>query len=160
MDELEDQYRYARTGYVNLSRKSDFTLSAVLALLPGEGKLPLRWHYKGDAAFVAKHGALGNVLWAAASSSHLLLIGGQKVLRIWTDTAMHCKVDLSPQLAGVLTGVPTFVVKDIPAGNARKCKPFVHRTRIWQQHQAATLVETVKRTYGLDNARLPLRVWK
>jgi hypothetical protein len=101
------------------------------------------------------------VLWAPASSSHLLLIAGQKVLRIWTDSAKHCYVDLSDSLASYLsTAVKFSSVEDIPPGNVRKCKPLTKRIRVWQKFHANAIVEAVKRVYGLDQQRLSVRkVW-
>lgn len=156
--ELEDDYKYARTGYVNQGRKADHVLTAVLEKLPGDGRLPLRWHHRGVDAFQKRYGALGLVLWASASSSHLLLIGGQKVMRIWTDASKHCYVDLSEPLAGYLsTAVKFSTVEDVPPGNQRKCKPLTKRIRVWQRFHAYALVDAVRRVYGLDQSRLPVR---
>lgn len=158
--EISEEYRYARTGYVSQGRKSDHVLATVLELLPGDGRLPLRWHHRGVDAFQKRHGHLGVVLWAAASNSHLLMIGGQKVLRVWTDTARHCQVDVSDQLAAYLsTAVDFSKVQNIPAGNVRKCKPMTKRIRLWQKFHAIALVDAVKRVYGLDLPRVQMRVW-
>lgn len=158
-DELEDCYRYARTGYVSLGRQSDHVLAAILAKLPGDAKLPVRWHYRDLASFLKRHGQLGTILWAAASSSHLLLINGQKIMRVWTDSARHCHVDISDALAAHLHASSFCKMTSIPVGNARKCKPFTKRIRIWQKFQAESLVAAIRSVYGLDSPRLPLRVW-
>ena len=154
--EIDEEYKYARTGYVDQGRKSDQVLATVLAHLPGNGRLPLRWHHHGAEAFQKRHGHLGLVLWAPASNSHLLLIAGQKVLRIWMDTANHCYVDLNANLAAYLSTATFSKVEDIPAGNVRKCAPFTKRMKIWQNFHAVAIIDAVKRIYGLDNAGLPL----
>ena len=158
-EELDDIYKYARTGYVGLGRQSDHVLAAILAQFPGDARLPMRWHYRDLDSFLSKHGHLGTILWASASSSHLLIINGHKIMRVWTDTAKHCYVDLSDNLAAYLHAASFCKMTDIPVGNVRKCKPFTKRIRIWQKHQAESLVAAIRSVYGLDNARLPLRVW-
>lgn len=151
--ETIDDLKYVRVGYVDQNRKSDHLLASVLRQLPGDGRLPLRWHHRGSAAFVKKYGHLGVVLWAPALNSHLLLIQGQKAVRIWTDTATHCQVDISDGIVGQLRGTKLFdEIKDIPAGNVRKCKPFTKRVRIHQQFHTNILVDAIRRSYGLYHA--------
>jgi hypothetical protein len=157
--EISDEYKYARTGYVDQGRKSDHILATFLANLPGDGRLPLRWHHRSVEAFQKRHGHLGTVLWAPASNSHLLLVAGQKVLRVWMDSANHCYVDLNAGIAASLATATFAKVEDIPAGNVRKCKPFTQRIRIWQNFHAAALIDAVKRVYGLDHQRLSVRMW-
>ena len=156
--EISEEYKYARTGYVNQGRRSDHVLSTILEQLPGDGRLPLRWHHRDVASFQKRYGSYGTVLWAAASNSHLLLINGHKVLRIWLDAAQHCQVDLNEPLAVYLSSAVSFSkIVDIPAGNVRKCKPMTKRIRIWQKFHAIALMDAVKRVYGLDKPRVPVR---
>lgn len=150
---LED-LRYHRTGYFSQGRKSDTLLALFLEHLPGDGELPKRWHYRGQAAFQKRYGELGHMLWAPARSSHLLLMGGHKVLRVWMDTVNSCYVDLNDVLAGELSSQTDMVVESIPAGNTRKCKPFAQRVKVDQQFQVLKVIKAVKRIYGLDTKRL------
>lgn len=163
VDKDVEDFLYYRVGYVDQGRKSDLLLAGFLRLLPGDGRLPLRWHYRSHERFLAKHGHLGLILWAASNNSHLLMINGFHILRIWTDTADSCWVDLADNLAGSLSQ-PTPMkrkgeVQDIPAGNAKKCKPFTKRVKVWQQFQMQGLADLVKRIYGLDNERLRVSLW-
>lgn len=156
--ETSEEYRYARTGYIKQDRRSDHVLAAILEQLPGDGRLPKRWHHRDIASFQKRYSNRGIVLWAAASSSHLLLINGHKVLRVWLDTARHCQVDLNDALATYLSSAVTFSkVVDIPAGNVRKCKPMTKRIRIWQQFHAKAITDAVKVVYGLDKPRVSVR---
>lgn len=150
LEELLDEYKYARVGYVSLGRKSDALLSALLEQVPGDGKLPLHWHHRGLSEFQKRHGHRGVVLWAPASSSHLLLIAGQKILRVWTDTDRACQVDINDNLANALSTCTFAKVTDIPAGNARKCTPFTKRIKLEQQFHMLELAKVVRNIYGLD----------
>lgn len=150
--ETIDDLKYVRVGYVDQNRKSDHLLASVLRQLPGDGRLPLRWKYSDVPSFVKKYGELGSVLWAPALNSHLLVVNGHKIVRVWTDTATHCQVDLNDAIVAGLTGTKLEKeIADIPAGNVRKCKPFTKRVRIHQQFQANILVDAIKRTYGLHH---------
>lgn len=154
LEALLDNYKYIRTGYVDLGRKCDVLLAALLEQIPGEGKLPLHWHHRSPAEFQKKHGHRGTVLWAPASSSHLLLIAGQKVMRVWTDSVRTCYVDVNDTIANSLSTVAFAKVVPIPAGNARKCLPFTKRIKLAQNFQMVELAKVVRNTYGLDSSRL------
>ena len=153
--DIED-FRYQRVGYINQGRKSDILLAVFLDLMPGN-KLPLRWHYRSPESFLRKHGHLGAVLWAASNNSHLLLMHGQQVLRIWHDTAKACYVDIADNVYGSLNSVNASLfskVEDIPEANWKKSKPFTKRIKVWQQWQMKALHDAVMRTYGLRLPRL------
>lgn len=152
-EDIED-FRYHRVGYVDQGRKSDHLLSVFLGLIPGDGRLPLRWHYRSHESFLSKHGYLGFILWAASNNSHLLMINGFHVLRIWHDTANACYVDLADNVAAGIDPRVRAGVETIPAANAKKSKPFTKRIKVWQQWQMQALAETVKRIYGLRIPRL------
>lgn len=158
MSGLDDEYKYARTGYVDQGRKSDALLATFLEQLPGDGKLPLRWFHRDVSSFQKSYGHLGVVLWAPASSSHLLLIAGQKILRVWHDTERHCQVDINEPLANFLR-TKNVEVATIPAGNERKCKPMTHRVKVGQKFQAVEIMKAVKALYGLDQPRVSVRMW-
>ena len=157
-DSLEEEYKYARTGYVDQGRKSDILLASFLEQLPGDGKLPLRWFHRSVEAFQKSYSHLGVVLWAPASSSHLLLVAGQKIIRVWHDSERHCLVDLNEPLANYLSS-RGFSVEAIPAGNIRKCKPMTRRVRVTQKFMCVEIIKAVKALYGLDQPRLSVRLW-
>lgn len=153
--DLED-LRYLRTGYISGDRQSDKLLAVFTSSLPGDGRLPLRWHYRSHEQFLKRYGNLGTIVWAAAANSHLLLINGWRVLRIWHDTTKCCYVDLADNIAASLPQQLHTRVETVPLANAKKSNPFTKRIKCWQQWQMLALVETVKRTYGLDHSRLSL----
>lgn len=150
MIEGEEELKYIRVGYVNQGRKSDSLLKLFLDRLPGNGVLPLRWHYRSYDAFMRRHGHLGMVVWAAANNSHLLIINGYKVLRIWTDTSHSCYVDVNDPVDAQMQIHSWGKTETIPEKNIRKSKPFTKRWKISEQYQMLHLVEAVKRAYGLD----------
>ncbi len=153
--DIED-LRYHRMGYINQGRKSDKLLADFLALCPGDGTLPLRWHYRGYENFLAKHGHRGRILWAASNNSHLLLINGFHVLRIWHDTAKSCYVDVADNVAGNLCASMAQTLEPIPTSNWKKSAHFAKRLKVWQLWQIKALYDAVKRAYGLDHERLPV----
>lgn len=144
-----EEFRYTRMGYIDRGRKSDQLLASFLSLLPGDGRLPLRWHYRSHARFQRVHGTLGRVLWAAAGSSHLLMVNGFHALRIWHDTAASCYVDIATNVLGATDAQIQAIAEVIPAANARKCKPFTQRVKVTYLWQMQDLVKAVKKTYGL-----------
>lgn len=153
--DLED-LKYFRTGYQDLGRKSDFLLKDFLRELPGDGQLPKHWHYRSHEHFQKKYGSLGMVVWAAATNSHLLLINGYRVLRIWMDVENTCWIDLTDQVASGLSAYSWCSVEPIPASNAKKSNPFTQRIKVSQRFQMQDIAKTVKRVYGLDSSRLHL----
>lgn len=146
--DLED-LRYHRIGYFDQGRKSDVLLAFFLGHLRSDGVLPKRWRYTDQASFQRLYGSKGHALWAPARSSHLYLLGGHKILRVWTDASNSCYVDLNEVVAGELS-LNGLAPELIPAGNTRKCKPFLKRVKIEHQYQALKIVNAVKRIYGLD----------
>lgn len=157
-DEISDEYKYARTGYVDQGRKSDALLAVFLEQLPGDGKLPKRWFHRSVEAFQKSYSHLGTVLWAPASSSHLLLVAGQKIIRVWHSVERHCQVDLNEPLANYLK-TKNLTVEAIPAGNVRKCSPMTQRVLVTQKFQALEIMKAVKAIYGLDQQRVSVRMW-
>jgi hypothetical protein len=156
---LDAEHKYARYGYVPSGKKVDALLSVLLEQIPGDGRLPARWKHYDQQSFQDKYGHLGTVLWAPASSSHLLLVGGCKVLRFWTTTTTHAYVDISDVLASQLSQKPFAEISNIPAGNVRKCKPFTQRIRVHQKFHVLELAKVVRYIYGLDHARVSVRMW-
>lgn len=159
VQDVED-FLYHRMGYINQGRKSDTLLAVFLELMPGDGRLPLRWHYRNHERFLEKHGHLGRILWAASNNSHLLMVNGFHALRIWHDTAKTCYVEISDNMYGNLDAQLIKQIESIPEKNWSKSKPFTKRIKVWQQWQMQALHKALVRTYGLDNERLrmPLRV--
>jgi len=144
-NDLEDM-SYNRLGYFDQGRYSDELVASFTTILPGDGVLPHRWVYTTPEEFVATFGVLGVVVWAKARSSHLLLIGGQKILRIWTDMSNACYVDLRDNLVGCFGMEHT---EAIPAGNLRKCKPFTRRKKIYTVEDMERLARCTKRIHGV-----------
>jgi hypothetical protein len=141
-DEIND-FTYIRPGYISQDRHCDTLVSAFTGIVPGDSVLPPRWKYTTQEAFVAEFGKQGLCLWAKAMNSHLLLIAGVKVLRIWTDTHKHCYVDIRDNLSGSVSAEP------IPAGNVRKCKPFTQRTKVTNIEDMKKLALETKRIHGI-----------
>lgn len=135
--------KYLRYGYYNQDRHSDALVSAFVSELPGDGILPARWRYDSHGAFLALYSELGDILWAKSSNSHLLVVFGQKVLRIWTDAKHHCLVEAQSH---ILTGWP---VSAIPDSNKRKSAPFTQRVKITTTEDMYSLAVTTKRVYGI-----------
>lgn len=154
--DLED-LKYFRTGYQDLGRKSDFLLKDFLREMPGDGKLPAHWHYRSVQHFQKKYGKLGMIVWAAATNSHLLLINGQRVLRIWMDVAESCWIDITDSVDAGLKFHSWGQTEEIPAGNAKKSKPFTKRIKVTQRYQMRDVAQAVRRAYGLDQSRLLLQ---
>ena len=154
--DLED-LKYFRTGYQDLGRKSDFLLKDFLREIPGDGTLPSHWHYRSLAHFQKKYGNLGMVVWASASNSHLLLINGQRVLRIWMDVDSSCWVDIGDSVDSGLRFYSWGISETIPAGNAKKSKPFTKRIKVTQRYQMRDIAQAVRTAYGLDQSRLLLQ---
>lgn len=146
--ELEDEYKYGRSGYYSKGNHSDLLLSYLTSKVKTTGTLPKRWFYVEPSSFIKRYGHLGNVLWAASSSSHTLLLNGNKLFRLWTDAKNHCFLDLNPLLADKCAF--TLDVGDIPAGNIKKCKPFKKRTLITTLKQLQELLIAIKGIYGVD----------
>lgn len=129
--------KYLRWGYFDRERVSDQLLSAFLQELPGDGRLPSRWK---DAS---KYADQGLVLWAASTSSHTLVLGGVKILRIWTDASNHCWVE------GAHHVLPDHLQELIPTGNFKKSKPFSLRAKITTAADMCSLAKTVRTVYGI-----------
>ena len=146
--ECLDDLKYLRVGYTNRDFIPDRILSTIVSQIPGDGKLPARWGHRGVDKFLSTYGHLGAILWAAASSSHLLLVNGHHVIRVWTDSCRKCYIDINDTIASHLART-ALVIESIPEGNVRKCRPFTKRIVITQQFQAQLLVDAVRNAYGL-----------
>lgn len=135
--------KYLRYGYYDQERHSDLLISTFVTHIPGDGTLPARWRYDSLDAFLNLYGELGAILWAKSSNSHLLVVNGQKILRIWTDAKKHCWVDAQTH---ILTGYPA---EAIPDNNVRKSAPFSQRVKITTTKDMYSLAVTTKRVYGI-----------
>lgn len=153
--DLED-LRYFRTGYQDLGRKSDFLLKDFLREIPGDGTLPTHWQYRSLTHFQKKYAALGMIVWASATNSHLLLINGQRVLRIWMDVVHSCWIDITDQVDSGVKYHSWGQIQEIPAGNAKKSKPFTKRVKVSERYQMRDVAQAVRTAYGLDQSRLHL----
>lgn len=136
--------KYTRFGYTDQERNSDELLATFLAEVPGDGYLPSRWRYFSHNQFLNHYGHLGTVLWSASASAHLLVVGGTKVLRIWTDAASHCWVEGH---TNILTILEPLVM--IPPKNIKKSKPFISRVKITSREDIYALAKRVQMVYGI-----------
>lgn len=144
---MED-FKYFRTGHVNIGRHADVLVDHLRYLLPGTGELPQRWMYKNREKFLAKYlDDLGPVMWANTASYNMLLIDGKYIFRFWTDVASHCLVDVSNELAVELSS--HFKVEDIPVSTYTKSKPFTKRIDISTKQEVEILVLQTLVTYGV-----------
>lgn len=144
----EDDFKYLRVGYINTDTHVDKIIEQVTDAIPGDGVLPARWRWGSLEKFDENHGHLGVILWSKAASYHLMLIAGNHVMRLWTDTPATCIVDLAQNVAAVL-GSKGFTIEDIPLSCERKCKPLIKRVRIHTAEEADELISSVKQTYGV-----------
>jgi hypothetical protein len=138
-----DDLKYIRLGYQADDRFCDEIVTKATELVPGDGVLPPRWRHGGNPeVFLDKYAHLGDALWSKSSSSHLLVIRGMHVLRVWTDSKTTCIVDL----AG---GLVTKDCTQIPANNWRKCAPLTHRKEMESVEDIVELMGRVKVLYGI-----------
>jgi len=154
--DLED-LKYFRTGYQDLGRKCDFLLKDFLREIPGNGQMPKHWHYRSLAHFNKKYSHLGMLVWASSTNSHLLLINGHRVLRIWTDVDESCWVDINDPVNSGMQVYSWGQTVAIPKGNAKKSAPFTKRIKVTQRYQMRDIAQAVRNTYGLDQSRLLLQ---
>lgn len=140
-----DVPRYYRFGYTDGGRRCDKLLAAFHSVIPVSvlASLPSRWRYVSSDRFLDRYGWMGPVIWATSYGSHLLLIGGQRVLRIWTDADNQCWVEAQPH---VLSKV---AIVSIPEKNIRKSKPFTYRTKITLETEMSALAIRTKMLYGI-----------
>lgn len=139
-------FSYVRLGYLPTGTKSDELTSHLVRRIPGHAELPLRWHYKSQAWFMEKYGHLGTVIWSKSCSSHLLLINGWHVIRLWHDKKYSSYVDLNePIAAQVHTRLD---VEAIPVKNAKKSKPLTKRCKITETDELDIIINAIAATYG------------
>lgn len=136
--------KYQRIGYVDLGRHCDKLLSNFTQNLPGDNYLPARWRFGSLSNFCAKYSHLGLCLWAASYNSHLLVINGHRIVRIWTDAKNHCWVD---GLAHVF--LPSMLLENIPKKNIRKSVPFTVRTKIIAPQDMVDLALNIRHIHGV-----------
>lgn len=145
-----EDFKYIRTGYIPGERNADTLVQYMTDRLPGDGVLPHRWRWLSQESFVSRYGDLGMLLWAKAASYHMLMFNGHHILRLWTDSADTCVVDLCDSIARTLDGTqPTLQVEDIPESCYRKCKPFKKRTRVSTTEELHAVLLLVYSQYGL-----------
>lgn len=139
-------FKHKRLGYLSSDRPSDELLKVALEQLPGEGTLPKYWKYGTHDDYCEMYGHLGKVVWAKSYNHHLLILYGQRILRIWTDLSNHCWVDITEYLVPIVQ--QWFVVKPVPAGCYKKSKPFQYRIKVHSVEEMATLIAYVRDCYG------------
>lgn len=142
-----EDFKYLRTGYIAGERNADVLVKFMTGLLEGDGILPPRWRWIDHDYFTEKYGDLGTLLWSKAASYHMMMYNGHHILRLWTDSANTCVLDLCEPLAVTLhSAIP---VEDIPESCYRKCKPFKKRTRVSTEGELRRVLEQARTIYGL-----------
>lgn len=137
--EDEDDLRWVRAGHIDQGRLCDRLVTHAVRALHGQ-TMPARWRMGVDR--------LPGVAWSRTTSYHMLLVNGNPVFRIWTNTdADYAWTDVQHTLC------PNIVadVEPIPSGNLKKCKPFVWRFKLQTEEEVDLLIADVRWRYGLDN---------
>ena len=140
--EVYDEFpKYHKWGYIQGEDHSDLLLKTFLQELPAEFYLPTNWKYHSQQSFIDRFSQFGIIIWSASTTSHLLLISGVRVLRIWTDAKKHCWVDSFPHI------LQTY--ESIPCKNSKKSAPFEVRRKILTTEEMYSLAKHVKMVYGV-----------
>lgn len=140
MTELDANKKHQRFGHIHQDRFCDQVVDRATQLLPGDGVLPTRWLYKSQRDFVDRYKDLGQALWSKTASYHLLLVNGEYVLRIWTDSPDSAIVDIHDLLARVIMSPVT----EIPVSVAKKTRPLTKRTRVTDLSQIDEIIDMTK----------------
>ena len=140
--------KYIRTGYIDRGRWSDVLVQEFVSQIPGDGELPHRWRHNDLDSFLSEYGDRGSILWAKSFNSHLLMIHGHHILRIWTDVKDSCWVDLHPTV-GTRPVIAAHMDCDNVPENSRKSKPFKHRAKIRTKEDMNIIAAEVKMIWGL-----------
>lgn len=136
--------KYRRIGYVDQGRKSDKLAQYAFSLLPG-ADMPPRFNIRSREAFLAKFGDLGAVVWSRSASSHLLILKGYYVFRIWTATG-NPVTDIADPLIGPMR--ERFDVSDeVGPGIYRKITPMKRRITLSTEEDVDFLVLHAINTY-------------
>ena len=144
LDQAEGDFpKYFRPGYISAGdEKASHTLADyAFSFFPNAERMPKHWHYRSAEYFNKKHGHLGREIWSLTKSYHLLILSGQRVIRIWHDTCV-ARVDLSPGLAGYMAhrGYDTQYVSRLP---------FEHRMLAEEQKDIKILMGGLREVYGI-----------
>ena len=154
--DIED-LKYARFGHIDLGRPCDEVVKAAKFVCPGDGVLPDRWAYTDKETFIAKYGS--GVLWAVTANYHMLIVKGERLLRIWTNTKgsrgtlMTFNAGAEPPIMSWLHSFGMrFVV--VPEGSRAKNRPMAFQTKIKSPEQIIKLMTSLGAYYGMDFKRL------
>lgn len=143
MDELK---KYTRLGRIVNDSNTSRTVVALEEAFPAERVLPTRWAYRSEERFKQLYGD-HLVVWAHATSSSMLILRSQRVLRVWTDAQTSVLVDVSDPLAeAVKDRLP---VAQLPPTLFRKTKPFTKRILVDSNEDIAFLIQSVRSVYGM-----------
>jgi len=149
LEELE-ALKYVRVGWQDYERACDAIAKAVHSEFEGE-TLPLHWQWRSLEHFMSKYGS-SPIMWAKSASFHMLMINGHHVLRIWTDSAKSCFVDVNDVIYYELTTSSLKeLLEPLPTTCVKKSKPMNFRLKIKTVDQAQVIVNAVKRIYGLGS---------
>lgn len=148
MDEIK---KYTRLGRIQADNNSSRAVTAIETAFPPEFVLPIRWAYKSPEKFVTRYGD-HKVCWAHATSSSLLILHAQRVLRVWTDAQNSVIVDVSDPLAGMIAGKMDVV--SLPETLYKKAIPFTKRVELVNEGHVSLIIQSIRSVYGVDVARV------
>jgi len=142
-DDVYNFPKYFRPGYIS---EGDEKVSHTLAdyafsFFPDAERMPKHWHYRSLDYFTKKHGHRGEIIWSRTRSYHLLIVRGNRVMRIWTDTGI-ARIDLDNVLASRMKA------KGYDVGYPSR-DPFVYRMLADGQDDIKMLMGTIKEEYKL-----------
>jgi hypothetical protein len=119
-------------------------------LLPpsSEDTLPKKWFWRNQVWFTKKYGHLGAIVWARSHSSHMLLINGNPVLRIWTVNPDTSRIELNQAVFSSLNN---------KLGNPKVLQSKWHKTRMYYgsysittKEQVQVIMQEVGKIYGIN----------
>lgn len=148
---MDDVQPYTRFGRIKTEGHSSAVVDMLEKCFPPDLVLPMRWSYRSHAEFMWKYGRPYRA-WAHSTSSSLLLLHGQHILRVWTDARFTVVMDLNDTIAAAMAAyIP---VNDLPATLLRKTKPLTKRVKLQSMDQVTLLVQQIRSVYGVDVARV------
>ena len=138
--------RYSRVGPINQGRLCD-KLAAVVDILFQGDSLPARWRMDPEA-LVEDYGP--GLLWSRTQSYRLLLVRGQPVFRLWTNTkASWVWIDLTPEVVAAVNRY--FTCEAISVGTLRRCYPCTHKIKVHTIDDILLFTTLVRDLYDLGN---------
>lgn len=119
-------------------------------ILPSSSKdvLPKKWFWRDHVYFTKKYSHLGMIVWSRTHSSHMLLINGFPVLRIWTVNPHKARVELTQSVFFALQS--KLENPQILQSKWHKTKMYYGAYQITTEEQIGLIMKEVIRIYGLN----------